>query len=1146
MQSSSESINLVGGEAHLKSHSKSKLFTTLLLSFILVSGAVLPNQGLVLAQGIDTPEKLRKTKWAHNGNIAEPIIEVPEGLPVETKPVPIGPRKMSKADSIVVKYKDGMKPISLAATYDLESVHTLPGLGAELIKLPEGSDADSILLRLKSDPSVLFAEPNGLVFTPDPAISGESVTTSVYFSPPFYSPHPVTTDVYSSPPFASSHPVTSDVYYSSPFVSPYLTSQGAELENFIPNDPLFPEQWGLHNTGSSNEDPEGLADIDINAPEAWSIMKKDSKELVVAVISDGVDINHPDLVENIWTNPKEIAGNGIDDDGNGFVDDVHGWDFYNDDNNTNDLIDPPNNGTAVAGTIAASMNNAIGIAGIAPNVKILPIKSLSWTTRSGYANQIAEGIAYAERMGADIVVLDFFYYEPSDLILDTLKATNMLIVAPTDNQGNDMDIYPVYPASYSLPNLLTVLGMLRSGSIITSYGKKSVNIAAPAAFQVITTVPSDNPAYAAQIDTGVYKAIFNGIGFENFSPPFQMDSARIALDYLAEGFDKPSVLLVQDDNSIGGKEWEQSHLEQYMSFLLSAGYEANNIQIVSVPKNESGPSLASMKPYDIVVWFTGDADPQISPEPNDLSMLTELDKANLTDYLNSGGRLLLTGRNALFGNETSSFVTDMLHLDYLSGSFVGFYELLGGLGTIYDGQSTPMPEVYNGDVIAARDSFARTNLLLNKPDYDYHSFFSSAAIAHAAGVAALVLGANPKYDAKMVIQRLMNSGKKVSSLLNKNISGKMLDAYRALSDKDIPGTPLQVPEVSERLDEAVDPDRVYAIELNAGETIQATLSGEEGTDFDLYLFDPSTTSVNGKAGIVAASEHPGTSNEELSYLVKKTGTYYLNVYAFAGSGSYKLRLQHGNTSGIYEENSNAVTLVGEWGSVTDSKLSGGSSKRLDAQGYVEFTFEGSYVEWIGTKNVEQGIANVYLDGKLDTPVSLYSETELKQQVLFKKDVLYDKHTIKIEWTGKTDPKARKSAPAFVNVDAFVVKHLIQDSDISQVFFDGTWARSFSSLYSGHSIQTSYAKDSYSEITFVGTKVRLLARVGGNSGIADIYIDGQFVESVDFYRKTRQYEAVIFQSEPLSDGKHTIRVVNKSEKHIDSTGTAISIDAFEID
>lgn len=1106
----------------MKSHSKSKLFTLLLLSFVLVSGAVVPNyHGVVLAQGTEAPEKLGKTKWADGVNTAESIIEVPEGLPLETSSIPITPRKTPKADSIIVKYKDGTNPVSLAAKYGLASTRALPGLGADIVKLSEGTDIDSILARLKSDPSVLFAEPNSLVLTSGPVKPGPTVMSNVYFSPPF----------------DTSHSVTSDVYFSSPIVPPYLASQGAKLENFIPNDPLFPEQWGVHNTLTNDH---SLVDIDINAPEAWSMMGKNSKEVVVAVISDGVDINHPDLVENIWTNTKEIAGNGIDDDGNGFVDDVHGWDFYNDDNNTNDLNDPPNNGTAVAGTIAASMNNAIGIAGIAPNVKILPVKSLSWATKSGYVNQIAEGIAYAEQMGADIVVLDFLSYEPSDLILDTLKTSNMLFVAPVDDSNIDMDFYPVYPASYDLPNLLSVMGVGQSGSPIGGYGRKSIDIAAPA-YNTITTVPSDNPAYAAQIDTGKYKAIFNGLGFENFNPPFQTDSARIALDYLAEGFNKPSVLLVQDDHSVGGNESDKNYLDQYMSFLLSAGYETNNIQIVTVPKNESGPSLASMKPYDIVVWFTGDA---YNYNLNDEFILTESDKANLTDYLNAGGRLLLSGKNALSGNETSSFVTDILHLDYLSSSFDGFYELLGGVGSIYDGQSTPMPEVYEGDLVFARDSFAQANLLFNKPDYNFHNKNSSSAIAHAAGVAALVLGTNPQYDAKMVIQRLINSGKKVSSLLKKNISGKMIDAYRALTDKDIPGIPLRDQEVSESLNEAIDPDRVYAIELNAGETLRATLTGEDGIDFDLYLFDPSSTSVDSKAGIVAASEHRGTSNEELTYFVKKTGTYYLNVYALAGSGIYTLRLQHANSPGIYEENSNAVTLVGDWESVSDPALSGGSSKRLNNYGYVEFTFEGSYIEWIGTKNAQQGIANVYIDGKLDSFVSLYSETELKQQVLFKKDCLYDKHTIKIEWTGR---KAGKNATAFVNVDAFVVKHLIQDSDFSQmVILNGTWVRSFNSLYSGHSIQTSYAKDSYGELTFVGTKIRLLAPVGSHSGIADIYIDEQFVESVDLYRKIRQYDAVVFETESLSEGKHTIRVVNKGEKHVDSTGTAISIDVFEIE
>jgi hypothetical protein len=142
-------------------------------------------------------------------------------------------------------------------------------------------------------------------------------------------------------------------------------------KSFTPTDPLYLNQWHLNNTGQGG----GRSDADVDAPEAWNL-QRGSASITIAVLDDGVEINHEDLAANMFTNPREVFGNGIDDDGNGFVDDIVGWDFANNDNNPNPLLGGAgdSHGTSVAGVAAASGNNAIGVSGMCHSCKILPVK----------------------------------------------------------------------------------------------------------------------------------------------------------------------------------------------------------------------------------------------------------------------------------------------------------------------------------------------------------------------------------------------------------------------------------------------------------------------------------------------------------------------------------------------------------------------------------------------------------------------------------------------------------------------------------------------------------------------------------------------------------------------------------------------------
>src|SRR5687768_614721 len=163
-----------------------------------------------------------------------------------------------------------------------------------------------------------------------------------------------------------------------------------------PNDPYYSSQWGLHNIGGSRS----LADADTDAPEAWDITTG-SAEVLIGVLDTGIDFNHPDLAGNIWTNPDEIPNDAIDNDGNGYVDDANGWDFWNNDNTVYDSPYDDEHGTFVAGIIGASGNNGFGVAGVNWHAKIVPLKFIG--PEHGYFSGAAQAIIYAAAKGVKVI-----------------------------------------------------------------------------------------------------------------------------------------------------------------------------------------------------------------------------------------------------------------------------------------------------------------------------------------------------------------------------------------------------------------------------------------------------------------------------------------------------------------------------------------------------------------------------------------------------------------------------------------------------------------------------------------------------------------------------------------------------------------------
>ena len=223
----------------------------------------------------------------------------------------------------------------------------------------------------------------------------------------------------------------SDVIYAEPNYNGYLPT--------LPNDEYFPYQWSLNNSGQY----EGIPDCDIDAVEAWDV-QKGSSNIVIASLDSGIDYYHEDIAGNIWENDDEIANNGLDDDGNGYIDDIVGWDFVDNDNTPLDNPSAPQygHGTRCAGIHSAETNNDIGVAGVAWYCKTMVVRCYyDYYDTTKYAN----GIVYAANNGADVINIEMGIISNSQLIEDAVDfaySNGCFMCAPAGNKNVSTKFYP--------------------------------------------------------------------------------------------------------------------------------------------------------------------------------------------------------------------------------------------------------------------------------------------------------------------------------------------------------------------------------------------------------------------------------------------------------------------------------------------------------------------------------------------------------------------------------------------------------------------------------------------------------------------------------------------------------------------------------
>ena len=345
---------------------------------------------------------------------------------------------------------------------------------------------------------------------------------------------------------------------------------GPGVLNLAPSDPYSNYQWGLMNDGGLSLNISGLkresleelyqsyrdwygsgqlgipprnpepgdyeshslrakAGIDINAAEGFTLYrKKDAdgsgqtrRDTIVAIIDTGVDTEHPELQQALWTNAGEIPDDGIDNDGNGYIDDVHGYNFFDHNAKIRDNAQSDLHGTHAAGTIGAAYGNG-GITGITDNghVKLMILKALGGDG-TGSEESVIEAIRYAQANGADICNLSLGTTKYMPRLEQQIANSPMLFVVAAGNGdelgiGYDTDQKPVYPADYASDNIISVANLMFDGNldISSNYGVESVDIAAPGSY-ILSTAPGGSfefltgTSMAAPVVTGICAMVYS-------------------------------------------------------------------------------------------------------------------------------------------------------------------------------------------------------------------------------------------------------------------------------------------------------------------------------------------------------------------------------------------------------------------------------------------------------------------------------------------------------------------------------------------------------------------------------------------------------------------------------------------------------------
>ncbi|MFH0796949.1 MAG: S8 family serine peptidase [Candidatus Omnitrophota bacterium] len=548
----------------------------------------------------------------------------------------------------------------------------------------------------------------------------------------------------------------------------------------FPYDPSFDQLWGLDNTGQKVNGISGTSDADIDAAIAWDFTRGDTS-VVIAVIDTGVDYTHEDLAANMW-NSEEIADNDIDDDGNGYVDDLYGINAITEAANPGDPMDDHGHGTHVSGTIAAVGNNGVGITGVNWSARIMAVKFLD-AEGSGTDADAITGINYVVSMkteyNVNIVAINASWggggYDA--LLEDAIEAAGdagIIFVAAAGNDGSDNDATPAYPASYSLPNIISVAASDQDDGLawFSNYGLKSVDLAAPG--------------------VNIYSTLPGGATDSPNNPFFdRMESGTAKWEH---GGTQDSWALTDSSYHSESHCWADSPGGDYLN---------NTSSYLSIKENLNLSALAGQ---DVRLRFW--ADLELEEDIDILYVELSRDGGSNFDYVVGS----LTGSAPLW-----SLYSYSVPEAYKTAAFKFRFHLITDGNNTYDG-------VYLDDVVVDTGlGGASSNY------YDYYDGTSMAA-PHVSGAVALSAAGFPQESLSQRINRVSAGCDRLTALEGKSVTGGRLNVGNSITNtfaitgtitKDEAGSP-PLPDVL-----------VSLVDLTLNDTVLTDTTGAAGT-YTLY------------------------------------------------------------------------------------------------------------------------------------------------------------------------------------------------------------------------------------------------------------------------------------------------------------------------